>query len=483
MSGPLARRLESWDKKFLWHPFTQQYLWEKDPTLIIQSGKGAYLKDVKGHEYLDGVSSLWVNLVGHRHPALTRAIKNQLDKISHSTFLGLSHQPAIELGRELIKVAPQGLRRVFYSDNGATAVEVALKMSFQYWIEREGQARPEFLAVKGSYHGDTLGSVSVGGIGSFHSKFKPLLFKTNFAMAPACVTCPFNRNKVSDRFRCGEKITGVPKPGDPRKETGCKWECLKDAGKILAKKKMKISAAIIEPVLQGAAGMIVMPAGYVAGLKRLCEKANVLFIADEVATGFGRTGTLFACEQEKVRPDFLCVAKALTGGYSPLAATLTTDRIYKAFWGPVREGRTFFHGHSYTAHPLGAAAGLANLKIIRNSKLIEKTRHKAHILRKELQEIRRLPGIRSVRQAGLMAGIELAADRQKASKICKRLLSYGIWIRPLGNVLVVMPPPIISVSDLKRLVRSVGRALHEEITPPHFIKRVLRRRHRASLRP
>lgn len=461
-----VKTLERWDKKFLWHPFTQQYLWDKDPTLIIESGQGVYLKDIRGRKYLDGVSSLWVNLLGHRHPVVTKAIHAQLNKIAHSTFLGLSHKPAIELGKELVSVAPSGLSRVFYSDNGATAVEVALKMAFQYWIEKENRVRAEFLAVKGSYHGDTLGAVSVGGIGSFHSKFKPLLFKTNFSMAPSCASCPANRKNLKVRYRLGERITKIPKPGQMNKETGCKWECLSDAQKILQKKSKKIAAAVIEPVMQGASGMNVMSPGYVAGLKKLCDRYGILLIADEVATGFGRTGTLFACEQEKVRPDFLCVAKALTGGYSPLAATLTTERVFRAFYGPLRTGRTFFHGHSYTGHPLGAAAAVANLKVIKQSKLIEKTRRKAHILSKELKALESLPVVGRISQAGLMAGIELQGfptSARTGARICKKLLSYGIWMRPLGDVLVIMPPPVISEKDLRRLVRTVRHVLERRV--------------------
>jgi adenosylmethionine-8-amino-7-oxononanoate transaminase len=468
-------KIEAWDKKYLWHPFTQHALWEKEPTLVVASAKGAYLKDINGKKYLDGVSSLWVNLHGHRHPVLDRALKNQLSKVAHSTFLGLSHVPAVELGRALASVAPPGLTRSFFSDSGATSVEIALKMAFQFWIEQSSNKKPqrtEFLALRGSYHGDTIGSVSVGGIGAFHSKFKPLLFKTNFAMAPACYRCPFNKKKAAHRFRLGEKINIVPKPGDARAETGCRWECLGAVEKILKEKSRRIAAGIIEPVVQGAAGMIVLPPGYVAGFERLLRRYNVLFIADEVATGFGRTGSLFACEQENVKPDFLCLAKALTGGYLPLAVTMTTERVFKAFLGPVQKSRTFFHGHSYTANPLGAAVALASLRLIKTSKLLEKTRQKAHLLRNELRQCQPLPVVGSIRQAGLMAGIELVRDKATAkpfpstlrmgTRVCKRLLKDGIWLRPLGDVIVILPPPVISDGDLRRLVARVKDAiLHE----------------------
>ncbi len=463
MAGKAAinRRYARWDKDFLWHPFTQQYEWEKSSPIIVASGKGATFTDITGKRYIDGVSSLWVNIHGHRHPVLDRAVREQLSKIAHSTFLGLSHVPAIELGRDLARLAPRGLRRSFYSDNGATAVEASLKMAFQYWIE-QGKPRPEFLALKGSYHGDTIGAVSVGGVGAFHSKFKPLLFKTHFAMAPACVRCPFNKKKVRNRFRLGEKTSIVPKPGDKRAETGCRWECLGSVDKILKKRRGRIAAGIIEPVMQGAGGMISMPPGYVAGFRRLLTQHNTLMIADEVATGFCRTGSLFACEQENVSPDLLCLAKGLTGGYTPLAVTMTTEKVFRAFRAPYEKFKTFFHGHSYTAHPLGCAVARANLNLIERSKLIEKTRRNAHILKDELQSLLSLPIVGSVRQAGLMAGVELVSAKRIGARVCKQLLQSGIWLRPLGNVVVIMPPPIISDNDLRRVVRKLkGVLLHE----------------------
>lgn len=469
---PYAR----WDKQYLWHPFTQTFEWEKDTPLIVDSGQGAYLRDIHGRRFLDGVSSLWVNLHGHRHPVLDRAFKTQLSKIAHSTFLGLSHVPAIELARELAQVAPHGLTRSFFSDNGSTAVEAALKMAFQYWIGVAPKGAPsrrtEFLALEGSYHGDTIGAVSVGSVDAFNSKFKPLLFKTHFAMAPACFRCPFNKKNVRHRFRLGEKITEVPKPGDKRTETGCRWECLGSVEKILKKKSKHIAAAIVEPVMQGAGGMIAMPPGYVAGVRRLLTRYNVLMIADEVATGFCRTGSLFAVNQENVSPDFLCLAKALSGGYSPLAVTLTTERIFQSFRAPYEKFKTFFHGHSYTAHPLGCAVARASLKLINRSKLLEKTRRKAHLLKDELEPLSQLPHVGSLRQAGLMAGVELVKNKRTNEpypaalrmgvRVCKRLLRGGVWLRPLGNVIVILPPPIISDNDLRRMVRLIKEAiLHE----------------------
>lgn len=439
------------------------------PALVVSSARGIYFTDIKGRRYLDGVSSLWVNIHGHRHPVLDRAMKNQLRKMAHTTFLGLTHEPAIDLAQELLRIAPKNLKRVFYSDNGATAVEVALKMSFQFWIEKTARStRNEFLALKGSYHGDTLGAVSVGSIGAFHSKFKPLLFKARFAMAPKCAGCPFNRTGVQHRSRTGDVVKIIPKPGQHRPETGCRWECLKDVEKVLKKHASHLAAAIIEPVMQGAGGMIAMPPGYVAGFQQLVRKYKLLLISDEVATGFGRTGTMFAGEQENLRPDFLCVAKGLTGGYTPLAATLTTQAVFQAFRAPAAQGRTFFHGHSYTAHPLGCAVGIANLHLFQSTKLLEKVRRQAHIFKDELARLAQLPSVRSIRQTGLMAGIELLFPPgvRMGARVCHRLLEKGLWLRPIGNVIVVMPPLVISIRELKRLVRGLGEAIQDECAQP-----------------
>jgi adenosylmethionine-8-amino-7-oxononanoate transaminase len=439
------RALERLDKRLLWHPFTQQYLWEKQPTLIVERGRGVYFYDIEGRKYLDGVSSLWVNILGHNHPELNRAIKQQLSKIAHSTFLGLSHRPGIELARELLAVAPKNLSRVFYSDNGATAVEIALKMAFQYWIEKTGRHRDEYLAIEGSYHGDTLGAVSVGSIGAFHSKFKPLLFKAHFAKRPFC-------GHFDHRCRTGEKRAAA---------ADCIARAVASMETILKKRRGKIAAVILEPIIQGATGMHVQPPGYVKEVRRLCDTYDVLMIADEVATGFGRTGTMFAVEQEGVRPDFLCLAKAITGGYLPLAATLTTNRVYRAFYGPARKNNTFFHGHSYTGNPLGAAAARATLRVIRRSKLLEKTRESAHLMRDELRRFETMPGVLSVRQAGLMAGVELMRPGM-AKRVCAAMLRKGVWLRPLGETVVVMPPPVITRRDLRSLFERLRNViLHE----------------------
>jgi adenosylmethionine-8-amino-7-oxononanoate transaminase len=461
--------LSRWDKKHLWHPFTPMAEWEQEDTVVIRSAKGSWLTDTRGRRYLDGVSSLWVTGHGHRDPALDGALRRQLGRVAHSTFLGLTHEPAIALGRELVRVAPAGLTRVFYSDNGATAVEVALKMAFQYWVEK-GSPRREFLALRGSYHGDTLGAVSVGGVGTFHKKFAPLLFKARFALAPHCARCPFNRRPAAPRLRGVEKRTPrLPRPGEFRPETGCRWECLKDVEEKLSLPGRPPAGAILEPLVQGAAGMLVQPPGYLRGFAALCRRHGVPLIVDEVATGFGRTGRLFAVEHEGVRPDFLCVAKTLTGGYLPLAATLATEKIYRAFLGRHEEFKTFFHGHSYTANPLACAVARENLRLYRRRRVLARLAPKIRMVTTALGRWSRCPHVGQVRQMGFMAGVELVHDsrtgepfpvgRRAGRAVCRALRRRGVWLRPLGDTLVILPPLGISRRDLNFLLREVGDAL------------------------
>src|ERR1044071_492998 len=314
--------LKQLDQQLLWHPFTQMQAWEP---LVIASGEGNYLIDLEGRRYLDGVSSLWCNLHGHRHPRLDAAVRAQLDKIAHATFLGLTHEPGIRLAAALVEVAPSGLSRVFYSDSGSTAVEIALKQSFQYWPQRGRPSKQRFLRLGDAYHGDTLGAVGVGGIELFHRVFGPLLVSSIAIPTPA---------------------------GSDGRESLAKLE------HELRTRGDQIAAFVLEPLIQGAAGMLVHPDGFLRSAAELCRRYDVHVIVDEVATGFGRTGTLFACEQEQVSPDFLCLAKGISGGYLPLAATLTTEDVYSAFLGKREELKQFFHGHTYTANPLACAVGL-----------------------------------------------------------------------------------------------------------------------------
>lgn len=453
------KRLESLDKKYLWHPFTQMREWEKGTPLIIERGKGNYLIDTNGRKYLDGISSLWVNVHGHRKREIDNAIKAQIDKISHSTLLGLGNVPSIELAKELVKIAPtplsgaKGLTKVFYSDNGSTAVEIALKMAYQYWEQKKvGKAqgargkKTKFVAFTGAYHGDTFGSMSVGEIDVFVEKYKPLLFPTYKAYYPYCYRCPMGKKYLS-----------------------CKIACIKKLDGILKKHHKEIAACIIEPIVQGAAGMIVAPPGFLKKVRQLCTKYNILLIADEVATGFGRTGKMFACEHENVTPDFLCLAKGITGGYLPLAATLTTEKIYKAFLGEYEELKTFFHGHSYSGNPLGCAAALANLNIFKREKTIQKIQPKIKLLSELLADFKDLSHVGDVRQKGLVAGIELVKDKKTKEpyltgqrighKICMEARRYGLLIRPLGNVIVIMPPLSITTAEIKKMMDIIYRRI------------------------
>ena len=464
--------LQELDRRYLWHPFTQHREWEQDlsPSLVIVRGRGNYLYDAKGRKYFDGVSSLWANLHGHRRPELDAAVRRQLGRVAHSTFLGLTHEPGIRLAEELVRSAPRGLSRLFYSDNGSTAVEVALKMAFQSGLQDGRTGRTEFLALRESYHGDTIGSVSVGGIDLFHKKFRPLLFKTHFAPSPHCFACPHNRRKTSvPSVRRYEYRGEKPKPGDFRPDTGCRWECLGGAESILRRRRGRIAGTIVEPIVQGAGGILVAPPGYLWGLARLCGKYGVPLIADEVAVGFGRTGRLFASGHEGVRPDLMCLAKGISGGYLPLAATLASEKVYRPFLGRYDQFRTFFHGHTYTANPLACAAGRASLRILLRDRVAGRVERLGRKLSVFLEELLPHPAVADIRQAGFVAGIELMRDRAEfrpfapgervGKKVCAEARRHGLLLRPLGDVIVLMPPLSSTEKELALLVRGVRRSI------------------------
>lgn len=418
--------------------------WEKDTPTIIESGKGAVLTDIHGKKYLDGVSSLWVTVHGHRKKEIDQAVAKQLKKISHSTLLGLSNVPAILLAEKLIALAPTGLMKVFYSDSGSSAVEIALKIAFQYWQQKgpEHQRKTGFISLTGAYHGDTIGSVSVGGIDLFHSIYKPLLFQTRKIESPHCYRCTY----------------GLSYPE-------CQKTCLMHAERTIQKYASVTAALIIEPMVQGAAGMLIQPPGYLKRIRELCTKNNILMIADEVATGFGRTGKMFACEHEHVAPDLLCTAKGITGGYLPLAATLTTEELYRGFLGEHREFRTFFHGHTYTGNPLACAAAIASIELFKKEKTLIRLQPKIAYLKKELARFLELKHVGDIRQKGFMVGIELVQDRvMKAPYAVENKLGLrvthecrmrGLIIRPLGDVIVLMPPLSLSLQELKQMVQVV----------------------------
>jgi adenosylmethionine-8-amino-7-oxononanoate aminotransferase len=405
------------DRKHVWHPFTQQRGWGAEDAPIIERAEGTDLIDVDGNRYIDGVSSLWCTVHGHRHPDIDAAVRDQLDRVAHSTMLGLTHPAAIRLAERLVAIAPPGLERVFYSDSGSTATEVALKMAFQYWQQQGGDSarKKRFVSLRHAYHGDTVGSVSVGGIDLFHSMYRPLLFDTLKA-----------------------------DPGDAD-----------ELEFVLSGYPGEVAAVIVEPLVQGAAGMIMQPDGYLTAVRELCDRHGALLICDEVATGFGRTGRMFACEHEGVSPDLLCVAKGLTGGYMPLAATLATEAIYEGFLGEFHEFRTFFHGHTYTGNPLACAAALATLDVFERERTLERLQPKIALLERLLADVEALSTVREVRQRGFMVGIELAEfplEARTGHQVALEARRRGAIVRPLGDVLVLMPPLSITEGELTRLV-------------------------------
>ncbi len=429
-----TRELADIDKRVLWHPFTQQQGWCEEEPLIIERGEGCTLFDTDGNAYLDGVSSLWCNVHGHGHPAIDRAVRAQLGKVAHTTMLGLSHPGAIELAQRLVDIAPPGLSRVFYSDNGSTAAEVALKMAFQYWRHRGEPGRNGFICLRDAYHGDTIGSVSVGGIDLFHSCFGPLLFESWQA-----------------------------EPGDAA-----------GMAALLSRHAGQVAAVIVEPLVQGAAGILTHPEGYLAAVRALCDEHDVLLICDEVATGFGRTGTMFACEHEGVSPDLMCVAKGLTGGYLPLAATLATERIYEAFLGEHEELRTFFHGHTYTANPLACAAAIATLDVFERERTLDALQPKIALLADLLEEfVAPLRCVGEIRRRGFMVGIELEGfplAARMGHQVTRAARRRGAIVRPLGDVVVLMPPLAISEEELCHLVQITAASVAEATAAPVLLQ-------------
>ncbi|MGA3143365.1 MAG: aminotransferase class III-fold pyridoxal phosphate-dependent enzyme [Verrucomicrobiota bacterium] len=524
---PLAKL----DHQFVWHPFTQMRDWLKREPVVIVAGKGAVLHDIRGREYLDANSSIWTNLHGHNHPGINTAIQRQLKKVAHSSALGLANEPASLLAERLVQMANQKVGRavpsapfshtyvrrgedtapylgkVFFSDNGSTALEVALKLAYEFTrrtrtkpvrrpssavallrrVEAPSRAaEPKFLSLEGAYHGDTVGAVSLGHVDLFHKSYSGLLFKTDKVMSPYCYRCPFNRAK--------------PERADAREYRKCNWECVGLVEKKFATQKRKgnpYAAFVFEPLIQGAAGMIPQPRGWLRRVTEIARSHGALLIADEVMTGFGRCGvesreprveghaankhylstldprpsTLFACHHEGVPPDFLCLAKGLTGGYLPMAATLTTQKVFDAFLGEYGEFKTFFHGHSYTANQLGAAAALASLDILQSEKSVRARQNLENNLRAELQTLWSLSNVGDIRQVGLMAGIELVRDwrtrqpfdlRERAgTRVCEAMARHGVLTRPVGNVIVLMPPYCTTPKQVRKMVRAVFDSVRE----------------------
>jgi adenosylmethionine-8-amino-7-oxononanoate aminotransferase len=468
------------DRKFVWHPFTQMRDWLKREPIVIASGQGAMLRDVKGREYLDANSSIWTNLHGHQHPKINTAIQRQLKKISHSSALGFANEPASVLAEKLVNAANSKsetrnpkLEKVFFSDDGSTALEVALKLAYEFTRRTRGKrSSPKFLSLDGAYHGDTVGAVSAGHIDLFHKAYSGLLFKTDKVMSPYCYRCPFNRAK--------------PGRADAREYRKCRWECVGLVENKITVQKRKgnpYAAFVFEPLMQGSAGMVPQPDGWLKRVTEVARSCGALLIADEVMTGFGRTGfpqsqisnrksqLLFACQHENVQPDFLCVAKGLTGGYLPMAATLTTQKVFDAFLGEYEEFKTFFHGHSFTGNQLGAAASLASLEILKTKQSVRQRARLQKSLHAELQSLWTLPHVGDIRQVGLVAGIELvknwrtrepfALKERAGIRVCEAMARRGVLTRPVGNVIVLMPPYCTTAKQMTKMVSALHDAVAE----------------------
>ena len=437
------------DLRHVWHPFTDMRAWADDEPLVIERAEGCWLYDRAGQRYLDGNASLWVNVHGHRRREIDDAIRAQLDRVAHTTFLGLTNAPAAELAARLATLAPAGLERVFFSESGASAVEVALKMAYAYHLFRGDGHRSLFVSMDGAYHGDTVGSVSVGRIDVFHDTYRPLLFPTTGFAQPYCYRCPLGLTYPSCDLACADTLSDV-----------------------LAREGDRVAAVVVEPLVQGAAGIITAPDGHLRRVAEIARRHGVLLIADEVATGFGRTGTLFACEAEGVFPDLMTVGKGLTGGYLPMSATLATNAIYEAF---TATGHTFFHGHSYSGNPLAAAAAMANLDVFESDGTLERARRLAGVLATELARLAPLRNVGEIRQRGLMCGVELVEDRDTrrpfaeadrvGARICRAARDKGLVIRPLGDTIVVMPALAMDAEQVRFLVDVLAACITEVVGP------------------
>ncbi len=445
-------QLEEWDDEYVWHPFTPHSVYRDEDPLTIVEGEGNYLIDADGERYLDGVASIWCNAFGHGRDEIDEAIEQQLDRIAHSTLLGNANDRSVELAKRLVELAPGDLAKVFYSDNGSTAMEIAIKMAIQFWQQADGGAesqRTKFLAFSNQYNGDTVGATSLGGIDLFHSRFQPLLFEVVRAPSPNFYHRPAGQTR-------GEAVD----------------EFVGRFDELFEAHADELAAVVMEPGMQGAGGMIKFPEGFLAYVRERTDEHGILMIVDEVAMGMGRTGTMFACQQEDVVPDLMAVAKMLTGGYVPLSATLTTDRIYEAFLGPPEEGKTFFHGHTYTGNQIGCAAALATLEIFEEEDVLEGLEPKIAKLRDELARFdTQFEWVGDVRQHGLCAGIELVADPEACEgfeeadrvgkRVCRRAREEGVFLRPLGDVIVLMPPLSITESEIETLVEAVATGVAE----------------------
>jgi len=486
---PLAKL----DHRHVWHPFTQMRDWLKQEPIVLAEGQGAVLRDVRGREYLDANSSIWTNLHGHNHPEINAAIRRQLGKLAHSSALGFANEPASLLAARLVKAAnphthrgslktrsgselsPPRLSKVFFSDDGSTALEVALKLAYEFTRRTCPSTPPRFLSLEGAYHGDTVGAVALGHIDLFHRAYSGLLFRTDKVMAPYCYRCPFNQAK--------------PERADARDYRVCHWECVRKVARRFENRRRSgkpYTAFVFEPLVQGAAGIIPQPSGWLRQVTEIARANGAQLIADEVMTGFGRTGVpavtsqhavpdawWFACQAEQVQPDFLALAKGLTGGYLPMAATLTTPAVFEAFLGEYDELKTFFHGHSFTANQLGAAAALASLDILTSAASLRARLRLQQTLGEALAGLWTLPKVGDIRQVGLVAGIELVRNwkrrepfdlRERAGvRVCEAMARRGVLTRPVGNVVVLMPPYCTTPAQVRRMVTALADSVEDAL--------------------
>lgn len=446
--GEESAPLEAWDRAHVWHPFTPHSVYADEDPLMVVAAEGCELIDVDGKRYLDGVSSIWCTNLGHRRPELDAALAEQAGRVAHATFLGSASEPGVVLAKRLAEAAPGDLTRVFYSDDGSTAVEAALKIAVQFQQQTGAPERDTFLTLGNAYHGDTVGAVSLGGIPLFHERYRAVVFETAEVAPPACYRCPWEKDPAT-----------------------CSMECVDGFRAALAAHGPRLAAVVLESGFQGAGGIVPLPEVYLAAVTLAAQEAGALVILDEVASGMGRTGHLFACEAEGVEPDLLCLAKGLTGGMLPLAATLATERVFEAFLGPPEEGRTFFHGHTFTGNALGSAVALAVLDVLEDGGVLEGVAARAGWLAGRLEELIGLPGVGDVRRHGLMAGVELVADRdtrepyppeeRRGMAVCSVAREHGVFLRPLGDVIVLCPPLTISEEDIGRLVDAVAAGVRE----------------------
>lgn len=437
------------DLKHIWHPCSQMKDYEELPPIIVDHAQGAYLYDLEGKSYLDIISSWWCNLLGHCNPDINAAIKKQLDTLEHVIFVNFSHEPAIKLCEELSQQLPQGLTKFNFSDNGSASVEIALKMAFQYCYQTGHPEKRRFMCLSEGYHGETIGALSVGSMDLFAKIYKPMMMDNIHVQAPDCYRCPFGQNREH-----------------------CQCECFKYAEETFAQHAAETAAIIVEPLLQGCAGMRIYPPLYLQKLRKLCDAYNVLLIADEIATGFGRTGKMFACQHAEITPDIMCISKALTGGYMPMAITVTTEKVFNAFYDDYSKGKAFMHSHTYSGNPLGCAAALAVQKIMREQHILQQAQTKAVYFHEALQaEFGQHKNIGEIRHIGLINAMELVTDKKAKTgfdsskrigyEIYKKALTHGLLLRPLGNVLYFNPPLNIAKEDLDKAILLCKQSMNE----------------------